>query len=211
MQKKLRLAIDPGHPSFDGDEGATRGDFREVDFALDLAYRIDQACRFMLIEPILLRFDNSTLPISKRGEKTRELGCDFVLSVHCDKNPNKTLSGLSTYHRRGDTLSFEAGTAIAKAFDHSGTYVHPKTSRIHKRTERSMAATPNTWKGRALNVLNAHVCPALLVEYVVISNDFDFKLAQSEHAKNRMVAATLVGLSVVLEKWRGTGWPTKSG
>lgn len=92
--KKL-IVIDAGHGGHD--VGATHGFHSEKEITSKIAKKIKSLNTNDNVEIILLRNDDEFKSLADRVDAINNLNADLVLSLHVNKNPNETASGIEAF------------------------------------------------------------------------------------------------------------------
>jgi len=94
--RPFTIIVDPGHGGLD--PGASRGGLREKDVVLDIAKEmarlIDSVPGY---QAILTRTGDYGLELWERVQFAKKKEGDLFISVHCNTNPRKSLSGMDVY------------------------------------------------------------------------------------------------------------------
>ena len=171
----MKVLLDPGHPTYPGNNGATARSLVESVWTLDRAREIWEVLRRKGIECDLTRHDRKTaVSLRKRAEASRNY--DLYISLHIDKVKDKRACGLVTYVKRSDQVGKRYAQAISDEYGHPGKYVF--NDRVHARSGRPLYAENHK---RVLNVLKRVECPSVLVEAGYMSNDRDYRRLTNEY------------------------------
>lgn len=106
--KPVIVVIDPGHGG--KDPGASGKLYKEKDITLAIGKKL-----FALLEkdplfrPVLTREEDVFVELVRRADTANKLKAQFFLSIHCNANPKKDISGSETYamgeHKSDENLS----------------------------------------------------------------------------------------------------------
>ena len=106
--KPVTVVIDPGHGG--KDPGACGKLYKEKDITLAIGKKL-----FALLEkdplfrPVLTREEDVFVELVRRADTANKLKAQFFLSIHCNANPKKDISGSETYamgeHKSDENLS----------------------------------------------------------------------------------------------------------
>ena len=106
--KPVIVVIDPGHGG--KDPGASGKLYKEKDITLAIGKKL-----FALLEkdplfrPVLTRDEDVFVELVRRADTANKLKAQFFLSIHCNANPKKDISGSETYamgeHKSDENLS----------------------------------------------------------------------------------------------------------
>ena len=92
--KKL-IVIDAGHGG--DDVGATHGFHSEKEITSKIAKKIKGLSTNGNVEIVLLRNEDEFKSLADRVDAINNLNADLVLSLHVNKNPNETTSGIEAF------------------------------------------------------------------------------------------------------------------
>jgi N-acetylmuramoyl-L-alanine amidase len=90
------VVIDPGHGG--ADPGVCVDGLNEADVALDIAARVEGRLAATGVVAALTRGGFSGPDIAARAALAEEVGADLVLSLHCDRHPSPTPSGVASFY-----------------------------------------------------------------------------------------------------------------
>jgi N-acetylmuramoyl-L-alanine amidase len=186
------VGIDAGHGGTN--TGTQAGGLMEKRITLSIAamLRVAMILKSGKIYPVMIREDDETLTQSQRGKRSRDLKCDFVISLHLDSRfvggePDPSGHGLVCYHLPGDKVARRVSRAIVKACpEELATNDHP------------IWTTARDWRKDAHAVVSAHDAPTVLVEVAFASDPIDAEIIQAPEAQAGLVNAFVEGLSVGL-------------
>lgn len=152
----MKICIDAGHGG--QDPGATNGDFKEKDLALEIALDLNKTIKTSLpqIETILTRTDDTFLSLAQRCKIANENDCDIFISIHLNSATNKEANGAETLVYKNVGAAEKLAQLIQKNFS---TNLQIKDRGVKERPE--------------LAVLNGTKMPAMLLEVGFISNNIE--------------------------------------
>ncbi len=122
MAPRLRIAVDPGHGGDDGGAKGPKG-LREKDAALALAKDLKAALEAAGFEALLIRDDDTFVPLWDRARMANEAGADLFLSLHLNAARAKAAKGSEVYF-----LSLNQGdndAAEVAALENAGSETRP--------------------------------------------------------------------------------------
>lgn len=169
----MLIGIDPGHGG--ADEGATTDYWCERDINWSIALWAKTALRALKYQVMLSRVccvEQMALPV--RGRILED--CNFVISIHCDSNPNQELSGTCCYYYpTSDSKQLALRQALSREIlNHVPPSLRPgKMFRVEK----------HGWRRRAYNVVTAFQPMAILVECGFLTNASDRQLLSTLHGQ----------------------------
>ncbi|MBV7441572.1 N-acetylmuramoyl-L-alanine amidase [Weeksellaceae bacterium TAE3-ERU29] len=92
---KRVVVIDAGHGG--QDNGVAHEEVYEKDIVLDIAKKVQEHYKNSNVEIILIRDDDTFVPLSERAEYINSLNPDMVLSLHINSSDNKNRNGMEIY------------------------------------------------------------------------------------------------------------------
>lgn len=226
---KLLIALDAGHGG--KDPGAIGVDGTEekaitLKMAKQLKELLEATGRY---EVLLVRKDDTLIPLRKRIEIARAADADLFISLHADHNDNEDFRGASVY-----TLSETASDAEAAALatrenkedlitgvdlSHQSQMVTSILIDLAQRETKNMSARFAGYVTKQLSkttrmiydshrfagfaVLKSPDVPSILVELGYLSNELDEKDLVSERHRSRMAKAILRAIDQYVEWQKG--------
>ena len=149
----MKICIDAGHGGHD--PGATNGNNKEKDLALEIALDLNKTLKAFIpdIETVLTRATDKFVLLSERCKIANENNCDIFISIHLNSAIDKQANGIETliYKNTG-----EAGKLAELVQRNLCSSLQAKNRGIKERSD--------------LAVLNGTKMPALLIEVGFISN-----------------------------------------
>ncbi len=106
--KPVIVVIDPGHGG--KDPGASGKLYKEKDITLAVAKKLSILLeKDPLFRPVLTREEDVFIELVKRADTANKLKAQFFISIHCNANPKKDISGSETYamgeHKSDENLT----------------------------------------------------------------------------------------------------------
>jgi N-acetylmuramoyl-L-alanine amidase len=226
---KIRIALDAGHGG--KDPGATGVDGTEekvitLKMAKQLKELLEATGRY---EVLLVRKDDTLIPLRKRIEIARASNADLFISLHADHNDNQTFRGASVY-----TLSETASDAEAAALatrenkedlitgvdlSHQSQMVTSILIDLAQRETKNLSARLASYVTAELSettrmiydshrfagfaVLKSPDVPSILIELGYLSNEADEKDLGSDRHRKRMAKAILRAIDQYVEWQKG--------
>lgn len=105
------IVIDAGHGGHD--IGATHGFHTEKEITANIAKKIKGLNTNQNVEIVLLRDGDDFKSLADRVDEINKLNADLVLSLHVNKNPNETASGIEAFVSE-DNAKYEDSKAHAE-------------------------------------------------------------------------------------------------
>lgn len=163
------IAIDPGHPTREGDRGATAPGLVEHEYTWALARSLVAYMRHCLpsAETVLLRSAiDEVVSLAERGHRSAEAGADLVLALHVDSEATGHMRRASGYYWPGNETGALVAETVVRSMpspltrSHGGIYA-AKDNRVDK------------WLLNPRAVIEVHKATAALVECGFASNHRD--------------------------------------
>ena len=183
----LTIALDPGHPSNDGDTGSVSacGRIVECDYTLHIVRQLRTALQADPIPatPVLLRCRNDeVVAVSERARRATEAGADLVVSVHVDSSVHTSYRGAHVLYWPGNSVGEAVAGQIASSWP-----------AVLRRAGRGSPAHENLWP-RARNVLAAYAETAVLAECGYASHPADVDALVEDTVQDQIVGALMQGI-----------------
>ncbi len=226
---KFVIALDAGHggkdPGAIGINGTEEKDIT-LKMALELKALLEGTGRY---DVLLVREDDTLIPLRKRIEIARQSGADLFISLHADHNDNKHQRGASVY-----TLSETASDAEAAALatrenkedlitgvdlSHQSQMVTSILIDLAQRETKNLSARFASYVTKQLStttrmvysshrfagfaVLKSPDVPSILVELGYLSNEMDEKELVSKRYRGRMAKAILRAIDQYVDWQKG--------
>jgi N-acetylmuramoyl-L-alanine amidase len=226
---KFLIALDAGHGGKDpGATGVNGTEEKEITLkmARELKELLEGTGRY---EVLLVREDDSLIPLRKRIEIARQAGADLFISLHADHNDNKHQRGASVY-----TLSETASDAEAAALatrenkedlitgvdlSHQSQMVTSILIDLAQRETKNLSARFASYVTKQLStttrmvysshrfagfaVLKSPDVPSILVELGYLSNELDEKELVSKRFRGRIAKAILRAIDLYVDWQKG--------
>jgi N-acetylmuramoyl-L-alanine amidase len=226
---KILVALDAGHGG--KDPGATGVDGTEekvitLKMAKQLKELLEATGRY---EVLLVREDDTLIPLRKRIEKARTANADIFISIHADHNDNKEFRGASVYTLSETASDAEAAALAAREnkedlitgvdLSHQSAMVTSILIDLAQRETKNMSARLAGYVTQELAettrmiydshrfagfaVLKSPDVPSILVELGYLSNKLDEKDLGSERHRKRLAKAILRAIDRYVEWQKG--------
>lgn len=112
----MRIMIDPGHRNNVNDFGACGNGFKESALALAISKKIKKELEENGIETYLTRSSESeTIGINQRPAKAKQMGCQWLISVHINSAGNSTATGVEVCYKSQKNMAVAISEAMSKA------------------------------------------------------------------------------------------------
>jgi N-acetylmuramoyl-L-alanine amidase len=227
--EKFLIALDAGHGGKDpGAIGINGTEEKEITLkmAIELKALLEGTGRY---DVLLVRDDDTLIPLRKRIEIARQSGADLFISLHADHNDNKHQRGASVY-----TLSETASDAEAAALatrenkedlitgvdlSHQSQMVTSILIDLAQRETKNLSARLASYVTKQLStttrmvysshrfagfaVLKSPDVPSILVELGYLSNEMDEKELASKKYRGRMAKAILRAIDQYVDWQKG--------
>lgn len=199
--KKKKVCLDPGHGGTDYANGSPDGKYKEHEFTLDMAFRIEAHLLRCGVEVMLTRRVDMTMALNKRAAAANSWGADVFVSLHsnaCGKSYRDaegwgTASGLCVFTcGAGEQLARnKLARAMLNRFEAAGVEKHGAGLFYDRFT-----------------VLTASYMPAVLIEYLFHTNKADVEKLNNDGYREMLAECTARGICEHL----GVAWvPEKEG
>ncbi len=226
---RFLIALDAGHGGKDpGATGINGTEEKEITLkmALELEALLEGTGRY---DVLLVREDDTLIPLRKRIDIARQSGADLFISLHADHNDNKHQRGASVY-----TLSETASDAEAAALatrenkedlitgvdlSHQSQMVTSILIDLAQRETKNLSARFASYVTKQLStttrmvysshrfagfaVLKSPDVPSILVELGYLSNELDEKELVSKRYRGRMAKAILRAIDQYVDWQKG--------
>ncbi|MDH5541955.1 MAG: N-acetylmuramoyl-L-alanine amidase [Nitrospinota bacterium] len=100
----MKICIDPGHGGSALGAVGPGGTF-EKDINLSVALYLSMGLRAFGHTVELTRSDDSTVSLQERCAIANDFSADLFLSIHCNANEDRTVTGIECYTTKGETES----------------------------------------------------------------------------------------------------------
>jgi N-acetylmuramoyl-L-alanine amidase len=226
---KFLIALDAGHggkdPGATGVNGTEEKDIT-LKMALELKKLLERTGRY---DVLLVRKDDTLIPLRKRMEIAREAGADLFISLHADHNDNKHQRGASVY-TLSETASDTEAAALATRenkedlitgvdLSHQSQMVTSILIDLAQRETKNLSARFASYVTKQLSgttrmvysshrfagfaVLKSPDVPSILVELGYLSNELDEKELVSSRFRGRLGKAILRAIDQYVDWQKG--------
>ncbi|MEO6721464.1 MAG: N-acetylmuramoyl-L-alanine amidase [Ferruginibacter sp.] len=173
--KKLKVVIDAGHGGSDKGAAGNQVTIFEKDLNLQIVQKIKALNSNNNIELVFTRLTDVFQTVQEKAAFTQEAKADIFISIHVGaSSPNETnpISGMQVFLASKNEPGAQRSQLLASAIINQFTsnYSLP----VQQYPER---------RQMSIRVLDAAICPAVLIEAGNISNEKDFTFLQNESAK----------------------------
>jgi N-acetylmuramoyl-L-alanine amidase len=226
---KFLIALDAGHGGKDpGAIGVDGTEEKEITLkmALELKKLLERTGRY---DVLLVRKDDTLIPLRKRIEIAREAGADLFISLHADHNDNKHQRGASVY-TLSETASDTEAAALATRenkedlitgvdLSHQSQMVTSILIDLAQRETKNLSARFASYVTKQLStttrmvysshrfagfaVLKSPDVPSILVELGYLSNELDEKELVSSRFRGRLGKAILRAIDQYVDWQKG--------
>lgn len=178
----MKICIDAGHGGHD--PGATNGNYKEKDLALEIALDLNKTLKSSIpyIETVLTRTTDKFVLLSERCKIANENNCDIFISIHLNSAINKQASGIETLVYKNIGESGKLAELVQRNLCSS---LQAKNRGIEERSD--------------LAVLNGTKMPALLIEVGFIGNTDELGKLITEVYRHKIS----VEISAAIKKYLG--------
>lgn len=180
----LRIGIDAGHGMGNTtwgrfDPGAVNAGVREADINLFIALLLQDECRRRGWSTVMTRTDNTTnANLRYRVGKFRSMGCDAIVSIHCNAAEDRRANGVETLYRDQQWVAEAVQARLAMALELRDRGTKRRTDLAILRYER----------------------PAILVELGFLSNPIERGLLINPMFQQKAASAIADGLEETVRR-----------
>lgn len=167
--KPIQVMIDAGHGGHDPGAISLSGKY-EKDVTLPIAKKVkERLSRESLIEPILLRSEDTYTSPAQRAEEANRLGVDLFVSIHANTAPSSSVKGTETYYWRDDSVEF--------------------ANIVHEELLSAIGSADRKVKQEKFVVVRDTTMPAALLELGFLTNAEDEAKLYNEQVQDRIADA----------------------
>ncbi len=181
----VKIVLDAGHGGYDPGKEKTNEKYQdEKHIVLAITKKLHEKMLMRLIgaDIVLTRKRDVYVKLEKRMLITTDEKADIFLSIHCNSNPNKEISGTQMHiHSNGFRKSKKLAIQIDRAFQNVAF-------------RKSLGIFTNRDRGFSLYVLQYPKPASVLIEAGFISNAKEEKFLNSEDGQELIAEAILNGL-----------------
>lgn len=199
------LAIDAGHGGIDpGSQG--RGGLTEKEVTLDIAKRVREKLSSVdKLHVALTRYDDTTINIDSRTEVIKNIGANFVLSLHLNAIPQEHISLVESYYktnRRADPnkgdFYIKSNSGKIKASYSLAKSVQTKVfETVKKHNKVSVDAGLKT---SPMRILSQNSIPGALLEITCLSNPEEEKRLRTDAYLDELATGIAEGVKEFLQR-----------
>ncbi len=194
------VILDPGHGG--DDPGAVVADMpHEKTLVLDVARRVRRQLRASGIEVRMTRGTDKTLTLAERPEFARRRKGSVFVSIHANKAPSLTASGIETFVLPAAGFPSTAETLpVAESFPgnrHDAASLQLAYFLQRELIDQTQAADRGVKRAR-FEVLRLTPCPAALVEIGFLSNASERKRLASPDYRDRLADGIALGIRLFM-------------
>lgn len=229
-----RIILDPGHGG--KDPGAIgRSGTMEKEINLNIAQRLKKLLTEQLnVEVLLTREDDKYVSIYDRTKFANAKDGKLFISIHCNANNNRNVSGFSTYllgpakneqalrvaERENSVIAMEENTDIYDEYDNTFHILNANAQNMYLRESEDLARmVAESFKKRTrlsplgdgvdqhmAYVLVGAAMPRILIEIAFISNAGDERYLRTNANRQKIAEALFESIKKFKEKYeRGIG------
>ena len=191
----ITIALDPGHPSREGNLGATVPGMVEADETLGwcryIHRHVAHSCEPMSSFLVRSRADE-VVSLEERGQRAIDGHADFALAIHINAWHTEAQSGAGTYYAPGDSVGRDVADTILRCMPDP----------LARRTRVAIAADPSNqldkWLEAPLAVLEPYrkrLIPAVLLEVGFMTHGGDYEAMRDPSIQFGVLAACLSGFA----------------
>lgn len=185
----ITIGIDPGHG---GKNHGTKSGLVEKTTNLLLAYMLVNSLKDLPFRVVMLRNCDKSMSLKERGSRSRQLGCDFVLSIHVNAIHVEDIHGAECYFQHKNTTGIMVSEKIIEEMPDElkpGRVVDGYDDPFKKGDE---------WLSAPENVLDQYEW-AVLAEVGYATNHNDLSFIGSNDGKEKIVNALREGVLLAYE------------
>lgn len=171
------VVIDPGHGGRDTGT-RSKGHLLEKNLNLAIAAAVAADLRRCGVSAIMTRNSDHFIELDERANISNQKRAKLFVSIHCDSNPDRSMSGFSILVPESySPKASAAARAVSRQLQRTG---------VERRTVRR--------DDRGLYVLNATASPSILVEIGFLSNRAEAADLASPRYQQRVARALSAGI-----------------
>ncbi|KPJ59116.1 MAG: hypothetical protein AMJ46_12685 [Latescibacteria bacterium DG_63] len=188
----MLLAIDPGHPSHEGDQGCVAPGLVEYRYTWEMAGLLRAHMRHCLpeVETILLRDAcDEVVSLAERGQRSADAGVDLVLSLHVDSEATSHARRSSGYYWPGNSVGAEIAEAIIRSMP--DPLCRPRGYGVFAARHGNGS---DCWLVDARAVIAPHKATSVLIEMGYASNPIDLVALLQNQTQTGIALALMAGV-----------------
>lgn len=192
---KRKILLDPGHGG--RDLGTSNNGVREKDITLDLAKQMKIALeKTGKYDVSMTRYEDQTIPISKRVNIIKRIAPDVLISIHADNFHNSDIHGLAVYRypnvkvKNKDSIEQVSDFLFKKDASCSSTNLGNK---FLKYIPQICKINKNVQRISKILILGKNI-PSILIETGYLSNSRDNVLLTSDVFKEKLAQSLVYSL-----------------
>ncbi len=196
------VILDPGHGG--NDPGAVMADMpNEKTLVLDVARRVRRRLKAAGIEVRMTRSGDKTLTLAERPDFARRRHGSVLVSIHANKAPSASASGIETFIMPAAGFPSTAETVpVAEAF--TGNLHDAASLQLAYFLQRELIDQTQTVdrgvKRARFEVLRLAPCPAALVEIGFLSHEDERNQLAETHYRNRLADGIALGIRIFMQQ-----------
>lgn len=186
------LAVDPGHPSYEGDTGAVAPGLEEYRYTWEMAHLLRAHLGHCLpqVEVVLLRAAvDEVVSLDERGRRSAEARANLVMSLHVDSEVTSHSRRAAGYYWPGNSAAADICDAVVRCMPHPlhRPYGHGVFAARH-------GTGADLWLRRARAVLAVHKATSVLIELGFCSNPVDLVGLLDGNTQTGIALALMAGV-----------------
>lgn len=199
------LAIDAGHGGVDpGSQG--KGGLTEKEVTLEIAKRVREKLSSVdKLHVALTRFDDRTINIDSRTDVIKNIGADFVLSLHLNAIPQEHISLVESYYktnrradpRKGDFYIKSSSSKIKTSHSLAKSVQSKVFQTVKKYNKVSVDAGLKT---SPMRILSQNSIPGALLEITCLSNPEEEKRLRTDAYLDALATGIAEGVKEFLQR-----------
>lgn len=187
----MRLAIDPGHPTHEGDTGSQAPGLLEYEYSWHMVTSWAAYLRRTVlgVDSFLLRSAvDEVVSLEERGRRSRDGGADLVVSLHVDASESKTLRCASGYYWPSNLTGQQVVQTVIRCMP------HPLFRKMGYGAFAARQCARDQWLQRSRNVIEQHAATAVLIELGFCTNETDLTALLDPTTQTGIILALTAGV-----------------
>lgn len=199
------LAIDAGHGGIDpGSQG--KGGLTEKKVTLQIAKRVREKLSSVdKLHVALTRYDDSTININSRTKLIKNIGADFVLSLHLNAIPQEHISLVESYYKTNRRADPSKGDFYIKSSSSKIKTSHSLAKSVQTKVfqtvkKHNKVSVDAGLKTSPMRILSQNSIPGALIEITCLSNPAEEQRLRSDAYLDELATGIAEGVKEFLQQ-----------